>query len=126
MSGAGTGGHAAAAVGIETVVADGLLGLGPDVLDGGGEFVVEAYYLGTPVCFVAGTSVEEVIGVATYKGAFCLGSRESLFSALDEVLAMTAEEIHECGIKLREGYATQVVTKKMLMAFRSLHPGFRS
>ena len=93
----------------------------PSEIEGFGLPAVEAYYLGTPVCFVRGTSVEEVIGVATHKGGFSLESRESLFSALGEVMAMTAEEIHECGLKLREGYATQVVTEKMLVAFRSLH-----
>ena len=93
----------------------------PSEIEGFGLPAVEAYYLGTPVCFVRGTSVEEVIGVATHKGGFSLESRESLFSALGEVMAMTADEIHECGLKLREGYATQVVTEKMLVAFRSLH-----
>ncbi len=93
----------------------------PSEIEGFGLPALEAYYLGTPVCFVKGTSVEEVIGVATHKGAFSLDSRESLFAALDEVMAMTADEIHGCGLKLREGYATRVVTNKMLMAFRDLH-----
>ena len=97
----------------------------PSEIEGFGLPAVEAYYLGTPVCFVKGTSVEEIIGVATDKGAFSLDSRDSLFSALDEVMAMTPDEIHECGLKLREGYATQVVTQKMLMAFRSLHANGR-
>ena len=93
----------------------------PSEIEGFGLPAVEAYYLGTPVCFVKGTSVQEVIAVATCKGAFSLESRESLFSALSEVMAMTPDEIHDCGLKLRKGYATQVVTEKMLVAFRSLH-----
>ncbi len=94
----------------------------PSEIEGFGLPALEAYYLGTPVCFVKGTSVEEIIGLATHKGAFSLDSRESLFSALAEVMAMTADEIHQCGLKLREGYATQVVTGKMLIAFHSLNP----
>jgi len=93
----------------------------PSEIEGFGLPALEAYYLGTPVCFVKGTSVEEVLGVATDKGGFSLNSRDSLFSALTEVMTMTPHEIHECGLKLREGYATQVVTEKMLAAFRSLH-----
>ena len=93
----------------------------PSEIEGFGLPALEAYYLGTPVCFVSGTSVEEVIRVATRKGAFSLESRDSLFTALEEVMAMTADEIHQCGLKLREGYATHVVTEKMLIAFRSLH-----
>ncbi|MES2924196.1 MAG: glycosyltransferase [Verrucomicrobiota bacterium] len=92
----------------------------PSEIEGFGLPALEAYYLGTPVCFVAGTSVEEVLGVATHKGAFSLDSRESLFSALEEVMTMSPDEVHECGLKLREGYATRIVTDKMLMAFRSL------
>lgn len=97
----------------------------PSEIEGFGLPALEAYYLGTPVCFVKGTSVEEVIGVATHKGGFSLDSRESLFSALEEVMAMTADEIHGCGLKLREGYATRIVTDKMLMAFRTLHANGR-
>ena len=93
----------------------------PSEIEGFGLPALEAYYLGTPVCFVEGTSVEEVIGVATHKGAFSLNSRESLFASLEEVMAMTAGEIHGCGLKLREVYATRIVTDKMLTAFRSLH-----
>lgn len=92
----------------------------PSEIEGFGLPALEAYYMGTPVCFVAGTSVEEVLGVATHKGAFSLDDRESLFSALDEVMAMPAKEIHECGLRLREVYATRIVTEKMLTAFRSL------
>ncbi len=97
----------------------------PSEIEGFGLPAVEAYYLGTPVCFVKGTSVEEIIGVATHKGGFSLDSRESLFSALEEVMAMTADEVHESGLKLRKYYATKVVTEKMLTAFRSVHANGR-
>ena len=97
----------------------------PSEIEGFGLPAVEAYYLGTPVCFVSGTSVEEVLGVATEKGAFSLDSRTSLFTALEEVMGMSADEIHACGLELRKNYATRVVTEKMLMAFRSLHASRR-
>ena len=84
---------------------------------------LEAYYLGTPVCFVKGTSVEEILGVAVTLGGFVLDDRESLFSALAEVMAMPEEDIRNCGLKLRETYAASKVAERMLDAFRSLTNG---
>ncbi|GAA5128602.1 glycosyltransferase [Luteolibacter yonseiensis] len=90
----------------------------PSEIEGFGLPALEAYYLGTPVCFVSGTSVEEILGVTTHKGAFSLDSRASLFTALDEVMSMTADEIRDCGLKLRKAYATDAVVEKMVTAFR--------
>lgn len=90
----------------------------PSEIEGFGLPALEAYYLGTPVCFVSGTSVEEILGIATSKGAFNLDSRQSLFAALDEVMAMTPDEVRNCGVKLRRAYATDVVVGKMIAAFR--------
>ena len=92
----------------------------PSEIEGFGLPALEAYYLGTPVCFVKGTSVEEILGVATEKGGFSLDSSESLFSALDAVMQMTPEEIHSCGLKLRETYAAVNVAQKMMAAFRAM------
>lgn len=92
----------------------------PSEIEGFGLPALEAYYLGTPVCFVKGTSVEEVIGVATTKGGFNLDDPDSLFAALEEVLAMTAEEVRECGLKLRETYASAKVAERMLRVFEEV------
>lgn len=92
----------------------------PSEIEGFGLPAVEAYYLGTPVCYVKGTSVEEVLGVATVKGGFSLDDAESLFEALDEVLAMTAEEVWECGMKLREMYAAAKVAERMMQVFQDV------
>ena len=89
----------------------------PSEIEGFGLPALEAYYLGTPVCHVAGTSVEEILGIATSKGRFSLESKESLFKALDEVMAMTPEEIHECGLSLRQKYSSKVVAESMINAF---------
>jgi RNAse (barnase) inhibitor barstar len=66
---------------------------------------------------VRGTSVEEILGVATDKGGFSLNSADSLWHALDEVMAMPAEEVRECGLKLRETYATEKVAERMVSVF---------
>jgi len=89
----------------------------PSEIEGFGLPAIEAYYLGTPVCFVKDTSVEEVLGVATTTGGFHLDAPESLARALDAVLAMPAGEIHRIGLKLRETYAAAKVVDRMCKVF---------
>jgi glycosyltransferase involved in cell wall biosynthesis len=92
----------------------------PSEIEGFGLPALEAYYLGTPVCYVMGTSVEEVLAVATSKGGFALDDMESLFTALDEVMAMPPEEVRSCGLKLRETYAAEKVVERMLSVFHDV------
>lgn len=92
----------------------------PSEIEGFGLPALEAYYLGTPVCFVRGTSVEEILGVATAKGGFALDSAASLFSALEQVIAMSAAEVHACGLKLRTTYAAEKVAEKMVTVFEDV------
>lgn len=92
----------------------------PSEIEGFGLPALEAYYLGTPVCFVKGTSVEEVLSVATNKGGFSLESSESLFTALRETLAMSPEEVRDCGLKLREIYAAEKIAERILTVFREV------
>jgi len=95
----------------------------PSEIEGFGLPALEAYYLGTPVCFVEGTSVEEILGAATTKGGFRLDDAASLFSALHEVMAMSPDEVMQCGLKLRETYAAEKVAERMMEAFRSVAAG---
>ena len=95
----------------------------PSEIEGFGLPALEAYYLGTPVCFVKGTSVEEVLAVATTKGGFSLEDMKSLRSALNEVMAMSEDEVRACGLKLRETYSAAKVADRMLDAFRSVMRG---
>lgn len=90
----------------------------PSEIEGFGLPAVEAYYLGTPVCFTAGTSIEEVLGPAGEKGGFSLEDPDSLFAALEEVLALSEDEIHARGMMLREKYAARVVVDRMVNVFR--------
>lgn len=92
----------------------------PSEIEGFGLPALEAYYLGTPVCYVEGTSVEEILSNATSKGRFSLEDSDSLFSALDEVMRMSPEEVRECGLRLREEYAAKKVAARMESAFRAL------
>lgn len=92
----------------------------PSAIEGFGLPALEAYYLGTPVCYVKGTSVEEVLGVATSKGGFVLDDPQSLFDALDEVIAMDAAEVKACGMVLRDTYAAAKVAERMMAVFQTL------
>jgi glycosyltransferase involved in cell wall biosynthesis len=92
----------------------------PSEIEGFGLPALEAYYLGTPVCFVRGTSVEEILGEATGKGGFHLENADSLFTALGEVMQMSAEEVRACGLKLRETYAAGKVAEKMVTVLRGM------
>jgi glycosyltransferase involved in cell wall biosynthesis len=89
----------------------------PSEIEGFGLPALEAYYLGTPVCFVKGTSIEEILGVATSKGSFDLNHSQSLFDSLAEVMAMDPDEVRKCGLKLRETYAAAKVAEKMIEVF---------
>ncbi|MEI6656453.1 MAG: glycosyltransferase [Verrucomicrobiota bacterium] len=89
----------------------------PSEIEGFGLPALEAYYLGTPVCFVKNTSVDEILGVATHKGGFSLARAESLFAALDEVMAMDPTEIYQCGLTLRATYAADKVAERMISVF---------
>ena len=92
----------------------------PSEIEGFGLPALEAYFLGTPVCYVRGTAVEEVLSVATAKGGFNLEQPESLFAALDEVMSMPPGEVRACGLKLRENYASAKVAARMLKVFEEV------
>ena len=92
----------------------------PSEIEGFGLPALEAYYLGTPVCFVEGTSVEEILSVATHKGGFNLHDPQSLFNTLEEVISMSADEVRSCGLKLRETYAADKIAQNMIEVFEEV------
>lgn len=92
----------------------------PSEIEGFGLPAIEAYYLGTPVCFTRGTSIEEVLEPVTTRGGFTLDDSATLFAALDDVSLIPPEEIHACGMKLREIYAARSVADRMMDVFASL------
>ena len=92
----------------------------PSEIEGFGLPALEAYYLGTPVCYVKGTSVEEILSPATSKGGFNLDEPASLFAAMEQVMAMDPEEVRQCGLVLRETYAAEKVADRMLGVFEEV------
>ncbi len=96
----------------------------PSEIEGFGLPAIEAYYLGTPVCYTLGTSIEEVLTVATTHGGFHLDDPASFFAALEDVMRISPGEIHACGLKLRGTYAAQIVAEEMMKAFREARRRF--
>jgi len=92
----------------------------PSEVEGFGLPAIEAYYLGTPVCYVRETSVDEVLKVATTKGGFDLEQPDTLRTALEELLSMSQSEVHSCGLVLRETYHSSKVVDKMIEVFDQL------
>lgn len=90
----------------------------PSEVEGFGLPAIEAYYLGTPACFVQGTSVEEILEPATRKGGFLLDDPGSLLDALDDVLAMPQDEVRSYGLILRDTYDSKKIVDRMLDVFR--------
>jgi glycosyltransferase involved in cell wall biosynthesis len=86
----------------------------PSEVEGFGLPAIEAYYLGTPVCYTLGTSVEEILAGIAPKGGFDLAQPSSLWPALDEVLAMPAAEIRRAGLALREKFASEKIVGRIL------------
>ncbi len=92
----------------------------PSEIEGFGLPAIEAYYLGTPVCFNLGTSIEEILSDATSAGGFTLDDMDSLRNALKEVLAMRSDEIHHIGMNLRKRYASERIVGRMVDGFRKV------
>ena len=92
----------------------------PSEIEGFGLPALEAFYSGTPVCFVKGTSVAEILSVATSAGGYALDDAEGFFKALDNVMTMDAEEVRRCGLILRETYAAEKVADRMVGIFREV------
>ena len=90
----------------------------PSEIEGFGLPAIEAYYLGTPVCFTKGTSIEEILGQSTSTGGFELDAPESLWPALEKVLAMPAGEIRRIGLELRVRFKAEKIVGRMVEAFR--------
>lgn len=77
----------------------------PSEYEGFGLPALEAYFLNTPVCFVEGTSVAEIMEKDVKAGEFSLGSFDSFKKALEDVLYLTPDEIAETREKLLDRFS---------------------
>ncbi len=89
-------------------------------IEGFGLPALEAYYVGTPVCYVSGTSVEEVVTEQGSFGAFELHDLTSFSNALDQVLDASSELVESISQTLYQRYSNQQYANRVLDTFRDV------
>lgn len=94
----------------------------PSEIEGFGIPALEAYYVGTPVCFARTTSVEELLAPATKSGGFDLAVADTFFTTLDDLLALPTDVVHRIGNDLRERYAMEKFAQRVLDILRQCEP----
>jgi len=88
----------------------------PSAIEGFGLPALEGYYHGTPVCFVRGTSIDEILSPFTAKGGFELKDPGSFRQALDDVLGMSYEDVRKVRDGLREKFSKNNFVEAVALA----------
>jgi glycosyltransferase involved in cell wall biosynthesis len=91
----------------------------PSEIEGFGLPALEAYAAKTPVMYVTGTAVEEILGAGT-PGGFNLSSFDSFQGALEEVLRMTEGAINAKAQALQRRFSWSKCAVETLAAYESL------
>jgi glycosyltransferase involved in cell wall biosynthesis len=92
----------------------------PSEIEGFGLPALEAYLLGTAVCYVEGTAVDEVLGMPSGLGAFRLSDPESLFVALEDVMGIDESLMRETADRLRGKYDPKRFAARVAEKFHSM------
>jgi glycosyltransferase involved in cell wall biosynthesis len=90
----------------------------PSEIEGFGLPALESYYLGTPVCYVADTAVDEILRSETEVGRFNLQDRDSLLAALEAALGQTPDQVTAVAAGLRRRFSRRSHGDAVLRALR--------
>jgi glycosyltransferase involved in cell wall biosynthesis len=90
----------------------------PSETGGFGLPALEAYYLGTPVCYVRATATAEIVQDSQQRGGFDLGDAASLRMALDNVLKLSRSEIIRISNAMYELFSTERVAERVIRVMR--------
>jgi glycosyltransferase involved in cell wall biosynthesis len=90
----------------------------PSEMGGFGLPALEAYYLGTPVCYVRDTAVAEIVQDSQQRGGFELHDAASLRLALDNVLKLSRSEIIRISNAMYELFSTERVAERVIRVMR--------
>jgi glycosyltransferase involved in cell wall biosynthesis len=74
-------------------------------MEGFGLPAIEAYFLNTPVCYVADTAVAEVLSLDAKVGQYEMNDFDSFAQALNEVLSLSPASIAASRARLLERYS---------------------
>jgi hypothetical protein len=97
-----------------TKVGEALALLFPSEIEGFGLPALEAYLVGTPVCYVSGTAVAEIVEMGGGEfGGFELDDPESFRCALQNVLAVDTATVLSIRSKLHSAFSSQAVCSKI-------------
>lgn len=77
----------------------------PSEMEGFGLPAIEAYFLNTPVCYVANTAVAEILSHDVKAGQYELNNFDSFSQALKEVLNLSPAKIDESRLRLLNRYS---------------------
>jgi len=92
----------------------------PSEVEGFGLPALESYYVGTPVCYVAGTSVDEVVTEVGQFGSFELADSASLHQALQLALGKSSDQIESITDSLFERFSNQRYADRVIETFSNV------
>lgn len=91
----------------------------PSEIEGFGLPALEAYYVGTPVCFAAGTSVSEVVDPMGHGGCYAIDDPDGFSKSLDWALGLSSDVIDAIGGSMHQRFSLAKVSDRIVNAFRS-------
>ncbi len=92
----------------------------PSEIEGFGLPALESYYAGTPVCYVAGTSVDEVVTEAGQFGSFELANASSLHLALQTALGKSGDQVGSISDALFNRFSNQRYADRVIETFSNV------
>jgi glycosyltransferase involved in cell wall biosynthesis len=92
----------------------------PSEIEGFGLPALEAYYVGTPVCYVSGTSVAEVVTDQGRFGAFELADSKSLLTALRASLSASSTSVRDISDTLYDLFSNERCADRVIASFATL------
>ncbi|TWU59441.1 Glycosyl transferases group 1 [Rubripirellula tenax] len=90
----------------------------PSEIEGFGLPALEAYYVGTPTCYVRGTSVGEVVDERGRAGEFDLTDVDDFERSFDWALSIDEPTIRSIGDAMYDRFSNKVIAERIVAAFR--------